>query len=267
MQRVIVSALSIVSLIIAIHVSCAVASDDTEFKKGSIRYFRPAKYNEVIDLVQDAAKFSCDVIGELIVAKGFDYKLRCDLFMEQVDDLATMCDTMVGEIKLTQKRMVENAIDGGYDRDLVVYMKRIVKKIMESRRTSEREVQHELQKDMSQWILDVSVHELGKPRKSSKIGAGSQMSRMTPAQRKSLRDLGVQMPDEDDIVSDSPGNYNKLSVSAAKEDREWAVEISRKLRAEKKFRGQRKAPLDSELMARDQAERSGGVPPRASGDL
>jgi hypothetical protein len=262
-KGLLVTAFCVFSLAIA--VCCATASDET-FKKGSTRYFRPAKYNEIIELVQDAAKFSCDVLGELIVAKGFDYKLRCDLFMEQVDDLATMCDTMVGEIKLTQKRMVENAIDGGYDRDLVVYMKRIAKKIMESRRTSEREVQHELQKDMSQWILDVSVHELGQPRKSSKIGAGSQMSRMTAAQRKALRELGVQMPEEDDIAAESPGDFAKLSVSASKEDREWAVAISRKLRAEKKVRGQRKGPLDSELMERDQAERKGGVPP-TTGDL
>jgi hypothetical protein len=218
-----------------------------------VRYLQPSKYHEVIDLISDAARLSCDTLGELITAKDFDYKLRCDLLMEQVDDLATMCDTMVREIKLTQKQMVANAIDGSYDRDLVAYMKRAVVKVMASRRTSEREVQHELSKDMSQWILDVSVHEMGKPRKSSRLGAGSQMGRrMTAGQRDKLREMGVQAPSEADIASEeSSESSNALEVSASAADQKWAQEISRKLRLEKKVRGQVKPPPDSELQARD----------------
>lgn len=185
-----VSLLGVFCFIVVVGCLCGLCS--AQLKPPVVRVLRPEKYFEVIDLILDAAKFACETLGELIDDETFNYQLRCDLFYEKVEDLSGMCDGMVKEIKLTQKQMVENAIDGRYDRDLVGLMKAACKDIFSNRSTTEDAVGLALSRGMSQWILDVSVHEKGKKRKSSNFGAGGgagfDATILTLAQREKLRE-------------------------------------------------------------------------------
>lgn len=220
-------------------------------KAASAPRLEPAKYNEIIDFITDAARYTCETLGALITDPTFDYFLRCDLFLEQVEELGTTCDTMVKEIKLTQKQMVENAIDGRYDRELVGHMKKAVKKVLGNKTTSEQIVGMQLSKDMMQWILHVSTHVKGKERQSTSFASGSMDAlKMTPAQRKTLRDMGMDIPPEETLEEDlSRASDAALYVYVSAEDKEWARKVSKALKQQKKGKyGQRAKTISPEEM-------------------
>lgn len=244
-----------VALLVSTTTAAKAARRDTTSEK---KILSPENYNEVIDLVADVARETCHTLGRLITDPNFDYRLRCDLLIEMVEDLSGISDSMVREIKLTQKQMVENAIDGRYDQDLIPTMKTVSKKVLSNKTTTEQIVQVQLNKDMSQWVLDVSVHVKGKPRKSSSSRGGNaglslaDFRKMPAATRQQLRSMGMTMPDEDAIEELNEAPQGALIIFVNDDDREWARDISRKLKRQKKAKwSEKKKTLSVDEMRAD----------------
>mgnify|MGYP003387176264 CR=1 FL=1 len=114
------------------------------------------KYNEVTELMSDMARSICESLGKLVKRKKFDHKRRCDLYAEVVEDLGSMTDAMVKEMDQTQQEMVDTAMKFPHYSNLQMNLKKVAKMVLERRQPSEKIIQEELTKDMSQWILNVA---------------------------------------------------------------------------------------------------------------
>lgn len=214
------------------------------------RRLDPSAYNEVIDMMVDAGRQSCEILGELVYAKaevlqteedafaaraptsyvkrniiprGFNVRRRCDLFQEEIESYSTMSDTMVTEIKLTQKQMVQNAIDEGYDEQLVMFMKNAARVILASesergKRTSEGDVKESLMRDMGQWVLNVAVKKAG-----GAIGGSSK--KLTPQQRAALVNLGMKVDADSDIGKDMDKQKSGYMIRTSPQDDVWAEQV------------------------------------------
>lgn len=158
----------------------------------------PKQYNEVVELMADIGYNLCMALGKLIKGrKNFNAKRRCDLFQECIEDLGGMTDAMVKELDMTQQDMVNNAQKFPHFAQLQMNLKKSAKTILAKKQPSEKVVSDELNKDMSQWILNVAV---------GQNGHSSGLDKLPRESLKNMRNMGIKLPSygilDDDELED-----------------------------------------------------------------
>ena len=157
------------------------------------------KYNEVVDIMVDIGREQCHLLGRSLRRKrstptkrfrmSFDLNRRCELFTELIEDLGTMCDSMVKEMDLTQQEMADRALMPKYYHILVSNIKKAAQQVLNEDHPSEKQVQQVLSKDMTSWILKASVN-------NDQGGGGDGMealAAMSPEAKRNLRAQGISL--------------------------------------------------------------------------
>ncbi len=158
------------------------------------------KYVEVIDLMSDIAREQCYAAGRALRRRSstptkryrmpFSLDRRCDLFVEVVEEQASLCDQMVKEMQLTQLEMAERALLPKYYHKLVNNLRVAAKEVLKEGHPSEQQVGKLVSKDMTEWILKTSVDN---DDSSSNNNAMDALRSMSPEAKRNLRNQGISM--------------------------------------------------------------------------
>jgi hypothetical protein len=165
---------------------------------------------EVVDLMLDIGGSMCASLGSLVKRKRFNVASRCDLLKFCIEDLAGMFDAMAGELELTQLDMVDSALRPHHFMTLQMNMKNIVKAVLAEKKPTEEWVSGELNRLMSQWVLNVATQQ-----GADKNG----MNKLTREAHKNIRHMGIKLPNYG--VDDDDTDEEDLLLG---DDYEWARE-------------------------------------------
>lgn len=162
---------------------------------------RQKQYNEVVELMSEMGRTFCLNLGKVIKqgthGKRFNVARRCDLFMECLEDLGGMTDAMTKELDMTHQDMVNNALMFPHYATLQMHVKNAAKMALAKRAPSEKELNDELHRMMSQWILNVAVS-------TPDHVSGSGIENLPREQQRNFRGMGMRLPqqgilDDDDL--------------------------------------------------------------------
>ena len=171
-------------------------------------------YSEITELMSDIGFRMCKNLARLIKGRGDSFKphRRCDLFQEVIEDLGGMTDQMAKEMDLTQQDLADTAQRFPHFFQLQMNLKKAAKKMLAKRQPTEKMIQQELNADMSQWILHVSI---------GQTGDNNGMDKLDRSQQKNLRNMGVKVPGNKWLDDDEMDDENYLLDDS---DKTWATE-------------------------------------------
>eukprot|EP00672_Neobodo_designis_P028574 CAMPEP_0174853234 /NCGR_PEP_ID=MMETSP1114-20130205/27548_1 /TAXON_ID=312471 /ORGANISM="Neobodo designis, Strain CCAP 1951/1" /LENGTH=300 /DNA_ID=CAMNT_0016087859 /DNA_START=29 /DNA_END=931 /DNA_ORIENTATION=+ len=169
-------------------------------KKKKNKKKKKEKPKEVVDLMLDVAGTMCEKLGGLVKRRKFSVEKRCDLLKFCIEDLTGMFDAMAGEMDLTQQDLVDNALQMHHFMNFQMNMKKVVKMVLADKKPTEKIIGDELNKMMSQWILNVAT--------GQSANSGGNLGKLSREAQKNLRAMGIGLPsygqmDDDDLEEES----------------------------------------------------------------
>lgn len=186
-------------ILLIIFLSPLLASAKRKYKpEGGTGSAEIGHYNHIFDLLRDHAKKTCMRLIKHVkrTDKKFDPRARCDLFMEQIEDLAVnMGEQLVNamEGRTSQQDMLIWAQKPYHFAQMKGFLKKAAKYTIQKKNPTDKEIQTMLSKDFNQWFLNVAV---------KKTGPSDGMDNLTPEALKALRKQGINLPGTDDDEDD-----------------------------------------------------------------
>ena len=178
------------------------------------------EYVEFYDLLMDLSKKMCSKLGPLINPKhhqveNFNWRTRCDLFYDALEQTAVgMGDTMVHELDLTQKQLVDSALTPQNFFNLVSSLKKGVKEALTNPnpRIKESDLELSIHQLLSQVILAAATQD---------PGLYQEMMKLPRDAARNAQAEGIRMPSYGIADMDELDEENFLTG----EDLQWAQAV------------------------------------------
>jgi hypothetical protein len=152
---------------------------------------RKHKYVEFYDLLMDVAKKMCNKLGPMVrhhQNTEFNWRTRCDLFYEALEhSTVAMGDTMVDELDITQKQLVDACLSPQNYYTLVTGIKTGIKQALTNpkSRIKEHDIALDVHRLLTQVVMSAAT---GDP------GTYQELAKLPREAAKNAQAHGIRMP-------------------------------------------------------------------------
>eukprot|EP01062_Namystynia_karyoxenos_P066558 TRINITY_DN60466_c0_g1_i1.p1 TRINITY_DN60466_c0_g1~~TRINITY_DN60466_c0_g1_i1.p1 ORF type:complete len:211 (+),score=60.79 TRINITY_DN60466_c0_g1_i1:80-712(+) len=134
--------------------------------------------------------------------KGFRPRLRCELFVDQVEEFATQAgENIVSALNKTHAQALEVAHWPHHINALKTNLKEIAEWVIKQRAPSEADVMRKLGEKMNQWVLNVVTEQKGE----------NSVANLPASTLRAMREQGINvgLPDDDEEDLDDEEDESK----------------------------------------------------------